>query len=681
MEEYKARFSNEVSELLDGLESKLLVLEKNHQDEESIAELFRVIHTIKGTATMFGFSNIGKLTHEVEDVLHLVRDDAIQVTDDVLAISFDTVDLIRKMLETGDELRDKMEDELSGVLSRAKEIIGTGGKNPEKANEDSIKSFTDKNENFYYIRYQPDEDILSRGIDPLVVFEELEEEGKFTAFLDLTVVPSVEQFDAEKSFLAWDIFCCGFNDQEVLEDVFLFFLDHEFEIKSFQPSTFENEICTNELAERLSHYGISKDNIFTHLSCMSDSFDGQGNSEDAKEESGEEEKQSGKESGTSPSVVNETIRVDAGRLDELINLVSELVTINGELELQANQIGDQNLQKRVMKLNKLSKRFRDNALDLRLVPVDMLSTKMHRLIRDLSAELGKEIDFITEGTSTELDKSIVNRLEGPILHIIRNCVDHAIEEPDERQLQNKPQKGVVRFIAFYSGANVFIQIQDDGRGIDPKKIKQKAIEKGILTTGQQLEDTEAYNLIFEPGFSTAKEVTSVSGRGVGLDSVKKQIAEMRGQVDVESEIGLGTSFTIKLPLTLSIIDTLMTRVGKHIILVPIEYIVKTMLTESSQKRQISFHNEIIPFINMREILGDEQVNGKMRTLVIRHYNKRYAIAVDQIERDYQAVVKPLGAYNRHHPFFSGSSILGDGSLALILDINRLIKHQKQNKTQ
>ncbi len=680
MEEYKARFSNEVSELLDGLESKLLALEKNRQDEDAIAELFRVIHTIKGTATMFGFSNIGKLTHEVEDVLHLVRDGDIHVSDDILTISFDTIDLVRKMLTTGDVLNDEMEEKFASILSGVKTLLGTGAEAEDKSSGKKAKKHINNDETFFYIRYQPDEDVLSRGIDPLAVFEELEEEGRFIAFLDLTLVPRVENFDAEKSFLAWDIFCAGFSSQEVVEDVFLFFLDHEYIVKSFQPSNFQKEIYNDELGKRLACYGIDKDNVLLHLSGISEDFDIDGEAEQSATEIAEDNKQASPDADASAKMAGETIRVDAGRLDELINLVSELVTINGELEIQAKQLENDQLLKRVSNLSKLSKRFRDNALDLRLVPVDMLSTKMHRLIRDLSGELGKEIDFITEGTSTELDKSIVNRLEGPILHIIRNCVDHAIENPEERKAQNKPPKGVVRFIAFYSGANVFIQIQDDGRGIDPEKVKQKAVEKGILTSAQHLENTEAYNLIFEPGFSTAKEVTNVSGRGVGLDSVKKQIAEMRGQVDVESEVGLGTSITIKLPLTLSIIDTLMTRVGKHIILVPIEYIVKTMLTVAKQQRQISYNDEIIPFINMREVLEEEYVEGKMRTLVIRHYNKRYAIAVDKIERDYQAVVKPLGAYNRHHPFFSGSSILGDGSLALILDINRLIKYQKQNKS-
>jgi two-component system chemotaxis sensor kinase CheA len=673
MDDYKARFSGEVNELLEGLEGKLLKLEKTPDDTEAIAELFRVMHTIKGTASMFGFTNMGKLTHDVEDLFQVVRAGEMRMNDLIINISFSTVDLLKKLLDSGDKLIGELNDKFQALLQDVRAVLNDNVLIENIQSDSSVETI--RSANFYYIRYQPDSDILSRGIDPLSVFDELEEEGSFIAFLDLDLVPHVEEFDADKSFLAWDIFCTGFNDQETVEDVFLFFLSHEYEVKSFSDYTLSELEGNADIIKRLSYYGIDEVELTQRLVDLCNDCNEE-HIETIQEEVVEESKNS-----IADVEQIETIRVDAKRLDELINLVSELVTINGQLDLTAVCLKDASLQKQVSELNKLSKRFRDNALNLRLVAVDVLSVKMQRVVRDLSAELGKKIDFITEGTGTELDKSIINRLEGPVLHIIRNSVDHAIELPEERLALNKPENGVIRFIAFYSGANVFIQIQDDGKGIDPAKIKKKAIQKGLIKEDVFLTEDEAYNLIFEPGFSTAESVSSVSGRGVGLDSVRKQIAEMRGQIDVESEIGLGTSFTIKLPLTLSIIDTLMTGVANHLILIPMEYIVKTLFVEDASLPRIKYEEGFIPLINMRSVLDEPLSVQKMRVVIIRHYNYKYAIAIDRIMRDYQAVVKPLGAYNRHHPFFSGSSIMGDGSLALILDINRLIKYQKQNNAQ
>lgn len=677
MDDYKARFRSEVSELLEGLEGRLLKLEKTPDDAEAIAELFRVMHTIKGTASMFGFSNMGKLTHDVEDLFQLIRSEEMRADERIINISFLTVDLLKNLLETGDQLSGELSTKFEKILQDVTEILSDDSYKVDTSVRKIEDQKTIENSSFYYIRYQPDQDVLSRGIDPLAVFEELEEEGEFVAFLDMELVPSVEDFDTDKSFLAWDIFCTGFENKEIVEDVFLFFMSHEYSVQVLSGKDINELENSEEILKRLSYYEVNEVELVHRLAELCQDCIENGEEVDNSIEHVNEDKTQ----NISEVQQIETIRVDAKRLDELINLVSELVTINGQLDLTADKMKDSLLIKQVSELGKLSKRFRDNALNLRLVAVDVLSVKMQRVVRDLSAELGKKIDFITEGTNTELDKSIINRLEGPVLHIIRNSIDHAIEFPDERVAQNKPEKGVIRFIAFYSGANVFIQIQDDGKGIDPHKIREKAIQKGLIKEDSTLTIEETYNLIFEPGFSTVENISNVSGRGVGLDSVRKQIADMRGQVDVESEVGLGTSFTLKLPLTLSIIDSLMVGIDKHVILIPMEYIVKTMFVEDATIPRIKYENGFIPLINMRTVLELEPSETKMRVLIIRYYNHRYAIAVDRIMRDYQAVVKPMGVYNRQHPFFSGSSILGDGSLALILDINRLIKYQKQNNVQ
>lgn len=667
MENIKARFSNEVGELLEGLESNLLALESHGQNPEIVSEIFRVVHTIKGTASMFGFTNMGVLTHDIEDLYDLVRSDKILFDKELLDLSFKTLDLLKEMLKSDDSLSEKMKLAFDDILQASKtrlnsfegSFIQSNANTLVQANSDSI---------LYYIRYQPDSDVLSRGIDPLSILEEMDEEGQLMAFLDLATVPSLDAFNPEKFFLAWDIFYYGANDSETVEDIFLFFLSHEYSIQSFKISNINSEFFYKDVIERIKAYGISPDNLSKSLISLCGN-NVQENTTQIEDSNSIKASEIGKET-------NDTIRIDSSKLDELINLVSDLVTLNGQLELKAEALKDHQLEKQISQLNKLTKRFRDNARNMRLVPVSILTTKMQRLVRDLSSDLNKKVEFITEGINTELDKSIINRLEGPIMHIIRNSLDHAIEEPADRIKTNKPETGVIRFIAFHSGGNVFIQIQDDGNGIDADKIKAKAIEKGIIQPNTKLSQTEVFNLIFEPGFSTAETVSNVSGRGVGLDTVKKQIADMRGQVDVESEIGLGTSITLKLPLTLSIIDTLETTIANNKVLIPMEFIVKTTFIENESVRHISFEKEIIPVLPLRSLFGQESISGVQKAVIIRHYDKLYAITVDNIERAHQAVVKPMGVYNRHHPYFSGSSIMGDGSLSFILDINRLIKHQK-----
>lgn len=674
MDNLKARFSSEAKELIEKLEQQLLGIEKNGQTTEAVAEIFRIIHTIKGTASMFGFSNMGLLTHDAEDLYDEIRNGKLVFNEEILNLSFQVVDFLNTLLLSNDNLNETSANRMTQIVEEV--ISWVKNIDEELVPLEQNKHELTQNEKVYYIRYQPDPDVLFRGIAPLTVFDELAEEGQILAFLDLSRVPSIADYNTDEFFLAWDIFFHTSMETEIVEDVFMFFLDHEYSIAHFEIEQIHQQAFFKETIDRLKPYGITENNFQKSLKTLTGAC--------LKEQQFENEHLNQPTLQTIAKQIDtkelETIRVDSDKLDELINLVSNLVTLNGQLELKANNLKDIQLEKQISELSKLTKRFRDNALNMRLIQVSILSTKMQRLIRDLSHNLHKKVDFITEGTNTELDKSIINRLEGPIMHIIRNCLDHAIETPEERVLASKPETGIIRFIAFHSGGNVFIQIQDDGRGIDGEKIRKKAIEKGIIHAESQLSTGELMNILFEPGFSTAESISNVSGRGVGLDAVKKQIADMRGQVDVDSEIGLGTSFTIKLPLTLSIIDTLETKVAGHNILIPMEFIVKTTMVDNGNVRHIDFDKEIIPVINLRALLNKEASATKMKAVIIQHYDKQYAISVDVIEKAHQAVVKPLGAFNRHHPYFSGSSIMGDGSLALILDINRLIKHQKHENS-
>jgi two-component system chemotaxis sensor kinase CheA len=370
------------------------------------------------------------------------------------------------------------------------------------------------------------------------------------------------------------------------------------------------------------------------------------------------------------------INVEVGKLDSLMYLVSELVTSKSELLIGIQRHDDEKLLSAAEKIDKLSKLFSDNALDIRLVSLQEMLDKFKRLIRDLAKQLGKNIDFVIVGEDTELDKTIIDAIGEPIMHLIRNNIDHGIESPETRVKSGKPETGTVRFEAVKTGNNVFITISDDGKGIDTSYIYNKAVEKGFINAGAQLSQKEIFNLIFLPGFSTAQNLSDVSGRGVGMDIVQKKIKEIRGEISISSEVGKGTSFTIKLQQTISIIDTLLITANKTTYAIPVEDIEACLLEahENIANRQsnlIVFDNELIPFVNLSGQFDECDDRETEKLIIIKKQNKRYAIISDSILGEYQAVIKPLGKTFSDVQFLSGASLLGDGSIALLIDTDKL----------
>jgi two-component system chemotaxis sensor kinase CheA len=364
-----------------------------------------------------------------------------------------------------------------------------------------------------------------------------------------------------------------------------------------------------------------------------------------------------------------------------MNLVSELVTTQARLTLYADTDGRPELMAIAENVQKLSRQLRDNAFSIVLIPIENMLTRFQRLIRDLSKELKKDVVFEAEGTDTELDKTIIENLTDPLMHILRNSLDHGIETPDVRITKGKPPQGKILLKAFYSGANVIIQIFDDGAGIDPNVIRIKAIQKALISPEATLSKKEILDLIFIPGFSTATNITDVSGRGVGMDVVKRKISDIRGEVDVESELNIGTTLTIKLPLTLSIIDGLLIKLEDIHVVLPLTVIDKIYAVEH-YKLMKAFNNTIvldgeqIPFFYLRHELelpiDDETTHDQI--IVVRYEDKRIGLAVDSVIGEYQAVLKPLGKHYKKQEIISGTTILGDGTIALVMDTNKAIKH-------
>ncbi|MBN2485414.1 MAG: chemotaxis protein CheA [Bacteroidales bacterium] len=677
MEEFRQGFVEEALQLAEKLETILIELETRDTSLDDIQDIFRIMHTLKGSSAMFAYKNTEYLAHALEDVFNLIRNNTLQLSPEIIKLVFSANDVFKDLLANNDNVGNEHVTNYNQIIDKIKSIASAVVSiNSQKGTGTMNQAIPDKpektSERVYYILFKPDSDVLLRGITPISIFDELASLGQVTSIPCTDDVPLPEDYNASLFYLAWDIFIKTKARFDELEDCFLFYLEHEYKILELQPGdpTANKEFMASCLS--LGKGNLTPNQLILKIQQLT------GTPVEGTLENKPLTRNETITKNEERRNVFESIKVDSFKLDELINLVSDLVTLHSRLDIISDEIKHEGLDKSLRQLSKLSKRFRDNALELRLIPVKVLVLKMQRLIRDLSIELNKDVEFITEGTNTELDKNIISRLEGPLLHILRNCLDHGIETPAERIACNKPQKGVIRFIAFCSGSNVYIQIQDDGKGIDPEAIRQAAIEQGLINKNEQTGRQETINLLFAPGFSTAKSITNISGRGVGLDVVKKEITAMRGEIDIESEKNLGTSFTLKLPLTLSIIDTLMVLVNFTKILIPREHIVSTEIgKEAELTENIGFNGRVIPLIK----LGDEFSEGQCQpsgqiNVIIAQYDKYYALKVDKIIGEHQAVVKPLGHYNHNHGYFSGASILGDGSLAFILDINKVISNKR-----
>lgn len=677
MIEYQDKYIADALQLISNVEEVLLKLEENPAWKEGIQEIFRVLHTLKGSAGMFGLNQIESFTHILENKYHEIREGKEPLTPEVIQYTFEAMDLIGLMLETKENLPSTKQQRVLQIqqsISTQHAFEGGFGKeflfNENTENNSSIKHW------LWILRFKPEPDLFQRGVNPAGVFRELADFAKINARLKTENIPLLKDFKHNQIYLEWDIILTGTQiTQELIEDVFMFYQPNEYIFLPLDISQLCDETFFASIEAHFESFQFNATEILNECADIQKIAEQQSQQIRAenvnKEENTVPDNQAKKIS---------LINVASERLDDYVNLVSELVILNSQMELQAHKNGNPEMTKLVSTLNKLSRKFRDNALHMRLVPIDVLLVRLKRMVRDISLKLGKEVEFVSEGTDTELDKTIINALEAPLMHILRNSLDHGIESVEERIRKSKSRQGIIRFIAFYSGANVFIQIQDDGKGIDPVMIKKKAIEKGLLNPKDNPDKKEILGLIFAPGFSTADTVSELSGRGVGMDVVRQTISDLRGEIDVDSEINLGTSVTLKLPLTLSIIDTLMVKVDSSIFLIPLSSIISchniNALRGSDDKNQLVYDNDLIPAIDLaKEFNIDTFMTDRKKVVVITHFDKMYGLIVDEVIGENQAVIRPLSYFHRHQEFLSGASILGDGRLALILDTAKLIKRK------
>jgi two-component system chemotaxis sensor kinase CheA len=656
LEKFKAKFLEEAFQLLDQLENNLLELEKDYQNKELINAAFRAMHTLKGTSSMYGFENISEFTHLLESLYQGVRDNNIALCKEIIEVSFKSVDHVRKMLndENLDDEQNKsthvqLTKEISNLLANPQlEVI-------QKVNsvDNNSKNTGHATMHTYQILLRTDEKLYFRGINLVNIFHDLSQRGEF-------VIEHLKYLSNESSDW-WNIIYVTDADEEAIRDTLMFIDDN----------------C-------LISY-LSPDNILEHPDLLS---------KEKKEKSiidliGNPQKRNTVENNSAKAEshkkednqsFNQRIAVESEKLDHLMYLVSELITIDSHLNMAIDSKEFELIKNCTEKLDNLSKQFRNNALEIRLVPLADIILRFQRLIRDLSKQLNKKVALVTHGMETELDKSTIDNLYEPLMHIIRNDIDHGIELPEIRRKKGKPEEGKITITASHSGNNVVIKIDDDGCGIDKEKIRRKAVEKGIWPENFQPTEKEIFDLIFLPGFSTAQNLTEISGRGVGMDIVLRKIKEMRGNIIVESQSEVGTSFIIYLQQSIAIIDTLLFSVGDQYFIIPISDIEICQqynwadLKERKKTSTIPFHNHLIPFIDLREKFDiSEEYPEKLKIIVVNHSEGQLAILADKIIGEHQAVLKPLGKVLKDQKYITSASQLGDSNIAFMLDTLQLFQ--------
>lgn len=674
MEAFRQKFIEEATEQINDLEHALLQLDLNREDKETIESVFRVMHSLKGGSAMFGFDKIDKFTHVLENIYDKIRSGESRVTSEVLDLTLQAVDHLRSLLDETDENKKILEKDNNRFIERIQNTLA------EKTTLENVSIQSETVENkykTYFVTFSPNKDIMSNGTNPLYLLEDLANLGKSLIIPNVDNIPDFSKLNPEKTYTSWNILLCTNVGINAVIDVFIF-VDDDAKIETHKISDYnllEDHAISNILKDALIKRPAIKvselQELIIDLEGVYQEKEGAGNLPEARKKV---------EHNIS------SIRVGSDKLDNLINWVSELVTIQAQLSLYSKENNYPGLDPIAEEIEKISRRLRDDVFSIRLIPIANMVTRFQRLVRELSSELGKEVVFETKGTETELDKNMIEMLIDPIMHIIRNSLDHGIESAQERIEQGKKPKGVLTLNSFYSGTNVFIEIVDDGQGLDPEVIRNKAIEKGLITDDTQLTEKEIYDLIFTSGFTTAKKVTKVSGRGVGMDVVRQKIFELRGEVEMRSKKGKGTTVSIKLPLTLSIIDGLLVRIEKTKFVIPLSavhkiYEFKHSEIENAINNLFLADEKRIPFIYLRKALKIKGTPPQIERIVNVEYQDMFmGLAVDEIIGEYQAVLKPLGRIYNGIDIISGATILGDGTVALVLDPNRVISEFANNET-
>ena len=723
-------FIMESRELLEAMEESLLGLESAPDDHDAIGAIFRAAHTIKGSGGLFGLDGIVAFTHVVENVLDRVRSGEAPINSDLIALLLSCRDYIGMLVEqiaADSAAQPDQETVTTGVMllnqlktyqAGAKEPPSVPAITPSQPQTEVLpQSGGTVESDHWHISLRFGRDVLRNGMDPLAFIRYLDNMGKIVHVVTLPdAMPFAPDMDPESCYLGFEIDFHGDNvDKAAIEGVFEFVRD-DCALRILPPhSRIEEYIqLINELPEDKIRLGELLVNCGS-LTCneLDEALRLQTlGAESCREEMRAEGEASqplgeilveqrmvqpelvdaalGKQKLVKENKAQESklIRIQADKLDQLINLVGEMVIAGAATSLLAQRTRDPALHEATSTLSRLVEEIRDSALQLRMVQIGETFSRFNRVVRDVSNEIGKDIGLAIGGAETELDKSVVEKIGDPLMHLVRNSMDHGIEKAEIRRQRGKPAKGTVHLNAYHESGSIVVEVGDDGGGLNRARILAKALEKGLVTASQTLSDQEVYGLIFEAGFSTAEAVTNLSGRGVGMDVVRRNIEALRGTVAIDSREGVGTTVKIRLPLTLAIIDGFLMGVGSACYVVPLDMVMECIELSEAKRQEIRESNYInlrgtvLPFIRLRDHFCEQGKVGRRENIVVVQYaGQRAGLVVDELMGEFQTVIKPLGKLFGNLKGVSGSTILGSGEVALILDVPALIQRAVNREAQ
>ena len=698
MDAPKQVYREEAFELLSDLEDALIELEQQPGDLDTVNRIFRAMHTIKGSGAMFGFDEIATFTHTIETVYDLIREGKLSVDEDLISLTLRSCDQIKAMLSAS-EGEGQADDALTLEISSAfKRLIPA---EPDDAaqnarcgiSEGGEEDIDEKAEATFRIRFRPHRELFQNGTNPVPLLNELRSLGHARIICHLKDIPDLHEIDPEACYTSWDIILTTDKDDNVIRDVFIF-VEHvsDIEITLIDDSNGIEEEEYKKIGEILFDRGdislSDLENILGRQKKIGEMLVESGKARRSEVQSALVEQEHVRELrkkrvAASVGEGASSIRVASHKLDSLVNLVGELVTVQARLSQLSAQRNDTDLTLVSEEVERLTAELRDNAMGMRMLPIGTIFAKFKRLVRDLSTELGKEVNFATSGEETELDKTVIDKLGDPLVHLIRNSIDHGIESPDARKAAGKPAEGTIRLTAEHSGANVLISVSDDGAGLDTEAIRSRAIEKGLISPDAAMSEKDLFELILTPGFSTAKSISKVSGRGVGMDVVTSSIESFGGTVEIASVRGRGTTITLKLPLTLAIIDGLLVTISDEFFVIPLNAVVECIELSDEDRRHTHGRNlarvreEIVPYIPLREAFALGGGKPSIEQVVVTEVGeRRIGFVVDKVVGQHQTVIKNMGKFLRHVDGVSGATIMGDGTVALILDINKITQQSE-----
>lgn len=668
--QYMSMFLEESLDNLQTLNESLLDLEQNPEDTDKVNEIFRVAHTIKGMAATMGFTDLAELTHKMEDVLAEFRAGELKVTQDVVTVLFDCLDTLERMVDNVQEGSDESID-IDGIMKALEDIKerGVSGRDiaPKEVEVNNspagtntslqlnqydtsvIKQANEKGYNAIELNITLSENTLLKSARAFLIVKDLEEHGEILKSDPSTEEIENEEFDFELKF----ILITKNNVDEILQVV-----NGISEVVKVEGNLVELEPVEEKKEEQKAESNTKQPKAAPKA---------EQNQPAAKKASPKKEMKK----------AHQSVRVDLERIDNLMNMVSELVIYRTRLEQIVVSQKSPELNETLEQVGRTTSDLQDLVMKIRMLPLDTVFNRFPRMIRDISVELDKEINFVIEGAETELDRTVIDEIGEPLIHLLRNAADHGIESKEERVAKGKTPVGTVKLVAYQEGTKALIKVIDDGAGINVEKVKAKAEERGINTEG--LSENDIKNLIFAQGFSTNEVVTDISGRGVGMDVVKTKIAALGGTVDLYSEEGKGSTFVIKLPLTLQIIQALLVKVGEDTLAISLGFIDRVIdykeenIKRSNGKEVIVYRENVIPLIRLNETLDIESSEtDKKFVIIVNVGDKTIGLLVDSLLGQQEIVIKPLGKTLKNLDQYIGATILGNGLVTLILDVGALL---------